>query len=61
MSKLGTKDGFAAQKNAFGDSDHVVYVEGEDLKKLKQTLLGMLQDFMAVCAKYDLNYTLSGG
>ena len=40
MSKLGTKDGFAAQKNAFGDSDKVVYVEGEDLKQLKQTLLG---------------------
>ena len=61
MSKLGTKDGFAAQKNAFGDSDKVVYVEGEDLKQLKQTLLGMLKDFMAVCAKHGLNYTLSGG
>ncbi|MGN1407834.1 LicD family protein [Lactobacillus sp.] len=61
MSKLGTKDGFAAQKTVFAGSDKVVYVEGEDLKKLKATLLGMLGDFMRVCEKYDLTYTLSGG
>ena len=46
MSKLGTKDGFAAQKTVFEASDQVTYVEGEDLKKLKATLLEMLQDWM---------------
>ena len=61
MSKLGTKDGFAAQKTVFEASDQVTYVEGEDLKKLKATLLEMLQDWMRVCDKYQLNYTLSGG
>lgn len=38
-----------------------IEVNGELLKKLQSTLLGMLKDFAAVCEEYHFYYSLCGG
>lgn len=42
-------------------SDGMVMLDDPQLRKLQQTLLGILDDIDAVCGKYNISYTLGGG
>ena len=53
---LSTMDAFKNLKS--GD---LVTVDDEMLKKIQNVLLGILDDIIAVCEKYEIPYTLGGG
>ncbi len=42
-------------------NDRLVHLNDAELKKLQQELLGILRDFVSVCDKYGITYTLGGG
>lgn len=43
------------------DTNAVALLSTEQVKELQQILLGMLDDIVEVCDKYDICYTLGGG
>lgn len=56
--KLSTVSTFKTLQN---ENDELKKMSNEQLKKLQQTLLGILDDINYVCEKYNLSYNLGGG
>ncbi len=55
------KDGFELVKKTLSESDRTVLLSPKQREELQQTLLHMLWDFIDVCEKNHIRYSLSGG